>query len=166
MNDHLTSAQLDHLLFDSLSGDNEATDPHLRDCELCRAELASMRSTFGSLRSGATLAAARYQRLAAAPHRDAQRSAWPVRLIGSLAAAAVVLAISLPVALRHPAPAHPNIAQTSQAAPATDAHMASNFSSNLSDEQLLTTVQGDLSASVPDSMLPLDASTSTVTSTK
>jgi hypothetical protein len=150
MNDHLTSAQLDHLLFDP-----EAANPHLRDCELCRAELASMRSTFGSLRSGATLAAARHQRLAAAP----QRAARPMRLIGSLAAAAVVLAVSLPVALRHTSPTPPDIAQASQAAPATTA-------ATLSDEQLLTTVQGDLAASVPDSMLPLDASTSTATSTK
>jgi hypothetical protein len=150
MNDHLTSAQLDHLLFDL-----EATNPHLRDCELCRAELASLRSTFGGLRSGATLAAARHQRLAALP----QRSARPVRLIGSLAAAAVVLAVSLPVALRHPSPAHPNIAQAPQTNPAT----TSTAAANLSDEQLLTTVQGDLAASVPDSMLPLDASTSTAT---
>jgi len=154
MNDHLTSAQLEPLLFDL-----EATNPHLRDCELCRAELASLRSTFGSLRSGATLAAARHQRVAVAtPHRSAR----PVRLIGSLAAAAIVLAVSLPVALLHPSPAHPNVAQAPQTAPAADSNMASN----LSDEQLLTTVQGDLSASVPDSMLPLDASTSTATSTK
>jgi hypothetical protein len=151
MNDHLTSAQLDHLLFDL-----EATNPHLRDCELCRAELASMRSTFGSLRFGATLAATRHQRMAAA---TPQRAARPMRLIGSLAAAAIVLAVSLPVALRHTSPAPPNVAQAPQATPATTA-------ANLSDEQLLTTVQGDLAASVPDSMLPLDASTSTATSTK
>jgi hypothetical protein len=157
MNDHLTSAQLDHLLFDRLSGDQEAANPHLQNCELCRAELASLRSTFGSLRSGATLAAARHQRLAADPHRATR----PMRLIGSLAAAAVVLAVSLPVALRHPSPAHPNIAQAPQTNPAATSNAAS-----LSDEQLLTTVQGDLAASVPDSMLPLDASTSTATSTK
>jgi hypothetical protein len=84
-----------------------------------------------------------------------------MRLIGSLAAAAVVLAVSLPVALRHPSPAHPNIAQAPQTNPAATSNAAS-----LSDEQLLTTVQGDLAASVPDSMLPLDASTSTATSTK
>jgi anti-sigma factor RsiW len=163
MNDHLTSAQLEPLLFAGVSEASEAADPHLRGCELCRAELASLRSTFGSLRSGATLAAERHQRLAAAPQRNAQRSARPMRLIGSLAAAAIVLAVSLPVALRHPSPAHPNVAQTPQTAPPNE---TATISTNLSDEQLLTTVQGDLAASVPDSMLPLDASTSTATATK
>ncbi len=145
MNTHLTTSQLDALLFDTEAA---ASNQHLRTCEACAAELASLRDTFASLRSATAAAAAHHQLLAARP----QRSSMPMRLVGSLATAALILGIGLPIALHHATPVRPAV--IAQQIPQATAAKPSS-STTLSDDQLLTTVQGDLSASVPDPMLPL-----------
>jgi anti-sigma factor RsiW len=161
MNHHLTTAELDQMLFEAASA---TRNEHLATCPACIAELASLRSTFTTLRSTTTAASAQHQQLAARSARNS-RTRLPVRLgtrlVGSFAAAAIALAIGLPIALHRTATTHPSVVATAHHPQATPADTFTP--SHLSDEQLLTSVQGDLSASVPEPMLPLEDTTSTVT---
>jgi len=151
---HLTTSQLDALLF---APEASAADDHLRTCTTCAAELASLRETLTTLRSAATATAAHQHALAARNAHQAARSQRPIRLIGSFAAATLALAIGLPIALHRTPPAHPAVSNN---APQPAQAAATNFSS-ISDDQLLSSVQSDLSASVPDPMLPLESATTT-----
>jgi len=154
---HLTNEQFDALLL------APATDhPHLRSCEFCANQLAVLRSSIGDLRVTSIAAADRHHRAAAHAQRTRQRSRMLPRLTWAATAIAGVLFISLPFVSRFRTPKAP--VQNPVAVAAVQTPRAAD--SNLSDAQLLSSIQNDLSATVPDPLLPLDSSTSTDASTK
>ncbi len=166
---HLSSEEFDALLAGTQSSAQAA---HLQACPACRAELESLRQMLARLRAAAIGAAAEHRRLAVMPspaHRT-QGAMW--RLWGLTAAAALLCvagplfyasrgAIPFaterpPVADHNPAPrtaavavsAAPATRETTVAAPA-------QVSGQMSDAQLMSDIEQDLSSSVPQAMLPL-----------
>lgn len=150
---HLTNEQFVTLLISPGAG-----HPHLRSCDLCASQLEGLRSCIGDLRDASVVAAERHYRAAVRDQAARQRTHRHPRLAWAAMAAAAVLFIGAPFASRLRTPVHPPIAVANVAAPA-------NPASNLSDDQLLSNIDSDLSASVPSPLLPLE-STSTTASTK
>jgi anti-sigma factor RsiW len=155
-NDHLTEEEIiDALLLDSESLDSESLDSgsedpesrersqHLSACPACSAEFESLRAVIGDLRMAAIASAEQHRRVAVmpAPSHRMPRVMW-----AWLAVAALICVVG-PIAVRH-RPAR--VAAVS--APAQQLQGA------VSDEQLLSDIQDDLSSAVPRPMLPLDAS--------
>jgi hypothetical protein len=139
MNSHLSSEQLDGVLNGGASQD---ASQHLGGCVQCAGELAALRAAFGDLRDVTTAVAEHHRRLAVAtPVRRIPRMVW------GLAAAALFVGIATPVAVHRR-----TTSVVGEKVPQVVATM--------SDEALLNSVQNDLSASVPESLLPL-ASAST-----
>jgi hypothetical protein len=142
MNTHLSSEQLDGVLGGQASQDAKL---HLSGCAQCSGELASVRETFGNFRETASAVAEQHRLLAAtSTPRRVPRMAW------GLAAAALFVSIAAPFAT-HRRVAVPAVEPAAQV-PAT-----------MSDEALLDNVQNDLSSSVPESLLPLAATSNSAT---
>ena len=146
MNSHLNSEQLERVLAGRPSYE---VSQHLGKCARCVEDVASMREVLGNFRE-ATAASAEHHRHLATPVAPSRvpRVAWV------LASVVLFAGIATPFAVRRPAvqPVVPNV--------------STQGSTAISDEALLNNVQNDLSASVPDSLLPLaDTSTSAVNST-
>jgi hypothetical protein len=154
---HLTNEQCDNLL---LSPDTD--HPHLQSCALCSSQLTALRSSIGDLRTTSIAAADRHYRAAlfskALQQRQPKKSLGP-RLAWAATAFAGLLFISLPFVSRF---------QGLRTTPAIAAPVTvpATVASNLSDEQLLSNIQSDLSASVPSPLLPLDSTSTTTTSSR
>jgi hypothetical protein len=154
---HLTNEQFDALLF------SQATDhPHLQTCTLCATQLSELRSSIGDLRVTSVAAAERHYSSAVSARATRQRSRLQPRLTWAATAFAGVLFISLPFVSRFRAPKTP--VQTRVAVANVPAPKAAD--SNLSDAQLLSSIQNDLSATVPDPLLPLDSTSTSTTAVK
>jgi hypothetical protein len=138
-NDHLTVEQMEALLSHPEAQDRSQ---HLQVCGTCEEEFESLRAVVSDLR-GAVIAASEVHRqravMPAAAHRT-PRAMW------SLVAAVALLCVAGPIAL-HQRLAHFPVAQVS----------APQVQAAVSDEQLMSDVQEDLSSSVPQVMLPLTA---------
>ncbi|SFS08921.1 hypothetical protein SAMN05421771_1559 [Granulicella pectinivorans] len=150
---HLTPGQLDALLI----GDrNDAATRHLEACPSCAAEVAEMRTSL-TLLSEAITSMAKAELF----HHNTRTSLLtsttkrPVfRLVATfaLAASVAVVAAILPVGrLMHPPAAHPAITATANTVE--------------SDEALLTEIDQQLSASVPEALEPLQDPTGGQTKT-
>jgi anti-sigma factor RsiW len=138
-NDHLTIEQMEALLSHP---EAQERSQHLQECGRCAEELESLRAVVSDLR-GAVIAASVVHRQRAVMPAPAQRTP---RALWSLVAAAALLCVAAPIAL-HQRPAHAPAVQT----PAPQVQAA------VSDEQLMSDVQQDLSSSVPQGLLPLTA---------
>jgi hypothetical protein len=154
-NDHLTSEEIDALLLDSgsldlVSLDSESLDPKSRDrsqhlsvCQVCSAEFESLLTVMGDLRIAAIASAEQHRRVSVMPtpsHRTP-------RVMWALLTAAALICVAGPLAVRH----RPTRV-TAVSAP------AQQLQGVISDEQLLSDIQDDLSSPVPRPMLPLVAS--------
>jgi hypothetical protein len=158
---HLTEEQFGELIA-AAAGPTAGTTPaetHVRDCEQCAAELASLRECLCLFREASTAYADRELRGVPQVILPARRRLLffpelrPAYL--AAAAAAIFLAALLPIQMHrqrvpHPAPV---AAVTVAAAPAE------------SDEALLEDVNDEVSASVPASMQALADPTASATST-
>lgn len=149
-NDHLTSEEMDVLLMDAEARERSQ---HLQACGACSEEFESLRSAVSDLRVAVVASAEKHRRMAVmpAPAHRTPRAMW------SLVAAALLLCVAGPVVLHHK-PAH--VAAVQMQKPQTQVAV--------SDEQLMSDIQQDLSTSVPQAMLPLtakDASSSATAST-
>jgi anti-sigma factor RsiW len=138
-NDHLTVEQMEALLS---YPEAQERSQHLQECGRCAEEFESLRAVVSDLR-GAVIAASAVHRQRAVMPMPAQRTP---RALWSLVAAAALLCVAGPIAL-HQRPAHVPAVQT----PAPQVQAA------VSDEQLMSDVQQDLSSSVPQGLLPLTA---------
>jgi hypothetical protein len=157
---HLTNEQFEALLLAP-----STNHPHLNICERCTGQLAALRSALGDLRVTSVAAAEIHYRAAERAQRSQQRSRFQPRLTWAFTAVAGMLFIGLPFAAKfHPfkAPAQgPVITATTKASAESGPSV-----SNLSDDQLLSSIQSDLSASVPDPLLPLDSTSTSTTASK
>jgi anti-sigma factor RsiW len=138
-NDHLTMEQMEALLSHP---EAQARSQHLQVCGACAEEFEALRAVVSDLR-GAVIAASAVHRQRAVMPAPSQRTP---RALWSLVAAAALLCVAGPIAL-HQRPAHVPVVQT----PAPQVQAA------VSDEQLMSDVQQDLSSSVPQGLLPLTA---------
>ena len=164
MSQHLTHDQLCDLLIAEPapglqeSGRLDLLREHLRHCELCSSELASLSSSLEDFRSTTTAWAAHvwtHQTSGASPVRSTPhvRVLTLPALWTAAAAIAVAAAITLSTQQNKPtrATAHPAAANSAQpAATIAQTH------SIASDEALLEEVDATLSSSVPSPMQPLD----------
>jgi hypothetical protein len=133
---HLTSEEMDALLMDAEARERSQ---HLRVCGACAEEFESLQETVSELRVAVIAAAERHRRVAVMPspaHRT-PRAMW------SLVAAAVLLCVAGPVVLHH-RPVHVAVVQIAK----PQVQVA------VSDEQLMSDIQQDLSSSVSQEMLP------------
>jgi hypothetical protein len=149
-NDHLTSEEMDALLTDP---ETRGRSQHLRVCGTCSAEFDSLLAAVSDLRVAVIASAEGHRRLAVMP-APAQRTP---RAMWGLVAAVALLCVAGPIVL-HQKPAHVAVVQALQP----------QVQGAVSDEQLMSDIQQDLSSSVPQAMLPLtakDASASTAGST-
>ena len=150
MKTHLSSEAMDLALAGMPTPETSA---HLRECEPCQVEFASMRELLSGIRMEAVKVAAFHLRQPATlrPLPGLPGARPPARWAMAFAAAVLMLggAVS-PLLFRHHAAPAPTIA-TRTASPTDTA----------SDDALLSSVQNDLSTSVPAPLLPL-ASTSTL----
>lgn len=145
--DHLTSEEMDALL---MNAETRERPQHLRVCGACSEEFESLRATMSELRTAVIASAEKHRRMAVMPapvHRT-PRAMW------SLVAAAVLLCVAGPVVLHHK-PAHVAVVQM----PKPQTQVA------VSDEQLMSDIQQDLSSSVPQAMLPLTAKDASASAT-
>jgi hypothetical protein len=144
MKDHLTSEQMEALVLDA-KGDASAREgaEHLRDCAMCSTELESLRMAMSDLRATVIASSERHRRLAMmpAPERRTPRLMW------ALASAVLLICTAVPLAL------HTRVAPV-----AVVRAPKSPVQGTVSDEQLMSDIQEDLSSPVPQSMLPLAAS--------
>jgi hypothetical protein len=157
MTPHLNHEQLcDLLLASSPQGTHESRRlellrQHLRECNVCAAELASLNESLTVFRSAATAwSSSEWNRAEASTRSLRHAPARPRSLIQAVlwtAAAALVIAATLPFALHRTPPATPRT-------PAAVVHTAPP--SNISDEALLEEVNETLSSSIPSPMQPLD----------
>jgi hypothetical protein len=158
MTPHLTHKQLCDLLVGQPAsnlheaGRLELLREHLRDCERCSAELASLSQSLADFRS-TTKAWASHEWTS---QQASSRSLHPVRPTRSLtmpalwaAAAALVIAATLPLTLHHNGP--PSSPPTPK-----PAAVATQPSANQSDEALLEEIDQTLSSSIPSPMQPLN----------
>jgi hypothetical protein len=139
-NDHLTSEEMEALLWDS---EARGRSQHLRVCGACSAEFESLRAAMSDLRAAVIASAEQHRRMAVMPvpaHRTP-------RMMWSLLAATALICIAGPLAL-HQRSTHVAVVH----APKQQVQGA------VSDEQLLSDIQEDLSSPVPQAMLPLAAS--------
>ncbi len=138
-NDHLTVEQMEALL--SNPEMRERTQ-HLQVCDFCSEEFESLHIVMRDLRTAVVASSEVHRRLAVMPgsaHRT-PRALW------SLVTAAALLCAAVPIALHHK-PAHVAVVQP----PVQQAQVA------MSDDEVMSDVQEDLSSSVPRSLLPLTA---------
>ena len=157
MTPHLNHEQLCDLLLASdsrethESGRLELLRQHLRECHPCAAELASLSESLTAFRSTATAwSASEWNRSETRTRSLRLASARPRSFIPAAlwtAAAALVVAATLPLALHRTSPATPK-------APVTAVHAVAPTSQ--SDEALLEEVNETLSSSIPSPMQPLD----------
>ena len=141
-NNHLTSEQMEALLSDPESRDRSQ---HLSVCETCSAELESLLAGIGDLRSAVIASAALHRKVAVLPtvsHRSP-------RVMWTVLAAAAFLCVVGPIAMHQ-----------KQARVITVNTSSQQVQAAVSDEQLMSNIQDDLSSSVPKPMLPLAASAS------
>lgn len=156
MTPHLTHEQLCDLLVIEPAPDlREAgrldrLEEHVRACELCSAELVSLNQSLADFRS-TTKAWAHHEWT---NQQLSSRSLQPVRPTRNLtlpalwaAAAALLIAITLPLTRHHNAPPAP--------APKASA-VLTQTAANQSDEALLEEVYQTLSSSIPSPMQPLN----------
>jgi len=148
MSSHLTSHQLDALLHHDESAE---TRQHLAHCALCAEELASLRSNVFHLRL-ATTALAEQHRLT--PALVSSRTSISVRAGWAFASIILVASIAAPLAMHHSTAVR--TAATSQ--------ITTHIAPQIADEALLSSIEDDLSASVPSPMLPLATTSPTSTS--
>jgi hypothetical protein len=142
MNTHLSSEQFDGVLSGQASQDAKL---HLSGCAQCSEELASLRGAFGNFREAASAVAEQHRLLAVtSTPRRVPRMAW------GLAAAALFMSIAAPFTV------HRRVAVPIEG-PVTQNAVT------MSDEALLDNVQNDLSSSVPESLLPLAATSTNAT---
>ncbi|NYF79603.1 hypothetical protein [Granulicella arctica] len=142
---HLSSEQMEALLSDAPLAE---TPLHLSTCPQCSAEVAFLLAALDELRTSA-IACAEHHRckaVLAVHHHRSPRLAW------TLAIAATLACIVAPLAVYHKRAIPVEITVPSEQAQA-----------KILDEALLSSIQNDLSSSVPEPMLPLVA-TSTYTS--
>ena len=151
MNSHLTSQQMERAF---AGRPDHAVTQHLSGCSRCREELASFTNVFASLPQQAASAANLHRRLARVPQRS---GSWLSLRVCGVATAVLLLGVAAPLAVRFQTP----VGQA-PAAPAAPAQVAAV----MSDDALLTSVQNDLSSSVPESLLPLSAADSQTVSTQ
>jgi hypothetical protein len=147
-NDHLTVGQMEALL---CNPETPERPQHLQECGTCFAELESMRATITDLRAALIASSEQHRRLAVMP-APAQRTP---RALWSLVAATALLCVAGPIALHHK-PTHVSILQS----------RAHSVPAAVSDEQLMSDIQQDLSSSVPQGMVPLMAKDATIESTQ
>jgi hypothetical protein len=162
MTPHLTHEQLcDVILAPSApelqeTGRREMLHDHLRSCEHCSAELAALSASLDAFRSAADAWATREWNRSHRPRTS--QPPLPAQLHGALwgslplpalwaAAAALVVAATLPLALHHAPPATPKNPTITVTAPPQ---------SSQSDDALLEEVNETLSSSIPSPMQPLD----------
>jgi len=158
MTPHLTHEQLCDLLVAKPApelheaGRLELLHEHLRNCERCSSELASLSQSLADFRS-TTKAWASHEWTS---QQTSLRSLHPVRPTRVLtlsalwaAAAALVIAATLPLTQHHNAP--PSSLPAPQAAAVT-----TQPSANQSDEALLEEIDQTLSSSIPSPMQPLN----------
>lgn len=138
-NDHLNVEQMEALLWEP---EARKRSQHLRGCGACAEEFEALQAVVHDLR-GAVVAASAVHRQRAVMPAPAQRTP---RALWSLVAAAVLLCVAGPFAL-HQRTAHVPVSQGT----------AAQAQAAVSDEQLMSDVQADLSSSVPQAMLPLTA---------
>jgi hypothetical protein len=146
-NDHLTSEQMDALLSHP---ETRERSQHLRVCGTCSDELESLRAVVSDLRTAVIGSAAEHRRCAVMP-APAQRTP---RAMWSLVAATALLCVAGPILL-HTKPAHVAVVPTPQP----------QVQGAVSDEQLMSDIQQDLSSSVPQAMLPLAAKDASASAT-
>jgi hypothetical protein len=147
---HLTGEEMDALLMEPELRDRSQ---HLVDCDLCLTEFESLQRVMGELRTAVIASAEQHYRAAALPAISQQRP----RLMWGLAAAAAFICVVGSITL-HQRPVPVAVVNAPQ----------QQVQGGVSDEQMLSNVQEDLSASVPQPMLPLaatDATDSTYAST-
>ena len=150
MNQHLTHEQLCDLI---LGDPSPETTDHLRDCHLCAAELATLTQSLAAFRSATDVWAGRewihQQTRTREPHRPA--SSIKTFMFPALwtAVAALLVAVTLPLALHHNAP-------SSTTTTANPAAVATQPSATQSDEALLEEIDQTLSSSIPSPMQPLN----------
>jgi hypothetical protein len=159
MTPHLTHEQLCDLILAQpphrLSSDFAALDQHLGSCPLCAEELARLRSSIELFRESSTVWAR--QQFAEVHARTVSvlppAHALSRPLVWIAAAAALVLAVIVPMELRQYHAAPPAQVAASQTTRSTE-----------SDEALLEEIDQDLSASVPSPMRPLSDPTASMVS--
>jgi anti-sigma factor RsiW len=144
---HLTSEQMDALL---AHPETPEGSQHLEVCAACSAELESLQAVMTDLRAAVIGSAGEHRRLAVMP-APAQRTP---RAMWSLVAATALLCVAGPI-LMHTRPAHVAVVQAPQP----------QVQGAVSDEQLMSDIQQDLSSSVPQAMLPLTAKDASVSAT-
>jgi hypothetical protein len=136
-NEHLTIEQMEALLSNP---ETQEGLQHLQVCGACAEEFESLRAVVSDLRAAVIGSSEVHRRVAVMP-APAQRTP---RAMWSLVAATVLLCVAVPMVL-HQRPAHVAVVK----APAPQVQAA------VSDEQLMSDVEQDLSSSVPQEMLPL-----------
>jgi hypothetical protein len=164
MSQHLTHDQLCDLLIAEPapglqeSGRLDMLREHVRECELCSSELASLSNSLDDFRSTTTAWAAHawtHQTSGASAVRSTPR----VRVLTlpalwtAAAAMAVAVAITLSTHQNKPAPATTHTTAANSAQPAVAATQTPTIAS---DEALLEDIDATLSSSVPSPMQPLD----------
>lgn len=146
-NDHLTSEQLEALLSDPESRNRPQ---HLSSCEACSAEVESLLVVMDDLRNAAIASAERHRRVAVLPTVSHRRP----QVMWTVLAAAALICIAGPIAVRQ-RPVHVIVVNAPK----------QQMQGAVSDEQLLSNIQDDLSSSVPKPMLPLAASVASTDAT-
>ncbi len=147
-NDHLTVEEMEALL---MHPEMREGSQHLQVCGPCSEDFDSLQAVIGDLRAAVIASSNVHRRLAVMPepaHRT-PRALW------SLVAAAALLCAAAPIALHHK-PAHVAIVQP----PVKQVH------ATVSDDQLMSDVQQDLSSSVPQGLLPLTANDTSTEATR
>jgi hypothetical protein len=137
---HLSSEELER----AMAGQAEPRAlEHVAGCEACAAEIASFQRMFGELRESATEMATEQRRMAVVARPAKRAGVW-----GYATAAVVFVAVGLPVAMHHPAVKTPVVAGP--------ANGAEGDAASVSDAELMTNVQNDLSSNVPEPMRALE----------
>lgn len=164
---HLTSEGLDALLWGS---ESPAEAAHLEACLACREEFEALRLSMRELQAAVVGVAAERRRMAVMP-APAQRTRRAMWAVWSMAAAAALLCVCGPLYTSrggsgHLAVERPAAAVHLPAAPASAAvglapdtpvtvSASAESSTKISDAQLMSDIEQDLSSSVPQAMLPL-----------
>ncbi len=166
MTRHLSSEELEGMM---AGRGAESAERHVRECEMCAAELVHVRRLLGGARESAAQVADRQWLLAAKQRTQrvgigaqATGTGWLRGGVWAGVMAVVLVAASLmfvwgPMQMRHPDPGH-------TVATGSGPHAGSQ-TPELSDEALLNGVQNDLSSTVPAPLEPLAATTTTTTNT-
>lgn len=146
LSQHLTSEQMDGLLFAHDAGRDEAAALHLKACPACSAELAELRSSLGVFREATTELAERRrprQNLLSSRPTSARDGFRSVPAYFALAASLAVTAVIVPLVRPLRKPEAPVPIKVSEPAVAPD------------DDALLMEIDQQLDASVPAVMEPL-----------